>query len=551
LELFFLWVKILTPLFFAAIYTIAGLYFFPRHKLVILYSLPIFTAAIAMGIMVWMMFQRVDYNYELEWVEGGVFQQVVRILEGHAPYSKPSFEYVPALYAPLYYYVSAGFSLVLGKGLPALRAVSVLATLVTSIVIALSVLHLTKSRLAAFLGFLAYSTMYLHTLCWFDVGRVDSLWTMWLSITVIFLLYQQPRYDISMLIISAVSFVLAIFTKQISLFSAPFLFMTIWLWSGLYKASIFMALVAIAVIGIGALFQQHSGGWFYFFTLELAPAHGMKEGMLSHFFWVDIVGKIPVVAVFSLLFVRIINSSARVRMGWLSLTSAFVGMSLLSRMYTGGESNVLMPLYMLLTIMSVSYFEVVVKKYQDSRIILLGVLSVLLAVNFQSGWVAEPAEYHVPNRRPGGDDAIGDALVKKISQVSGRVCITMHGYLAYLAGKEFCSHRLLVQDVLMGNDNELAESLRTDARKKIMEGYYQVIIIDDYVDIQGFGINIQDIPYSMKLLENDTDYPQYEFYPIVSGTKPRFWLEYNGKGFVDETAKAPPSDPDGKHQAVY
>ena len=46
---------------------------------------------------------RADYKYELEWMEGGVLEHVIRFLDGKNIYSEPSIEFTPYIYTPLYY----------------------------------------------------------------------------------------------------------------------------------------------------------------------------------------------------------------------------------------------------------------------------------------------------------------------------------------------------------------------------------------------------------------------------------------------------------------
>ena len=43
----------------------------------------------------------------LEWMEGGVLQQVLRVVQHQPLYGDPSLDFVPALYMPLYYCFSA------------------------------------------------------------------------------------------------------------------------------------------------------------------------------------------------------------------------------------------------------------------------------------------------------------------------------------------------------------------------------------------------------------------------------------------------------------
>jgi len=72
---------------------------------------------------------RVGHPYVLEWEEGAMVDQSLRILRGLPLYVAPSLDFVPQLYAPLYFYLGAGASFVFGEGFVALRAVSILASL--------------------------------------------------------------------------------------------------------------------------------------------------------------------------------------------------------------------------------------------------------------------------------------------------------------------------------------------------------------------------------------------------------------------------------------
>jgi hypothetical protein len=42
------------------------------------------------------------YPYELEWMEGGMVDHVIRVLEGGSLYVAPTVDFVPFLYTPFY-----------------------------------------------------------------------------------------------------------------------------------------------------------------------------------------------------------------------------------------------------------------------------------------------------------------------------------------------------------------------------------------------------------------------------------------------------------------
>jgi len=86
-------------------------------------------------VYLWMAYQRLRYPFELEWIEGGMVDQVQRLIHGQSMYVAPGLNYVPFLYPPLYFYFSAAASLLFGAGLFPLRLVSFISSLVSFTVI--------------------------------------------------------------------------------------------------------------------------------------------------------------------------------------------------------------------------------------------------------------------------------------------------------------------------------------------------------------------------------------------------------------------------------
>src|SRR6478736_2503153 len=121
---------------------------------------PALAAGIAFIACHFIILGRLFYPYELEWIEGGSLQVVVRILDGFPVYSLPTPEYVAPLYMPFYFYVSALSAKLFGVGLPALRLVSYLASIMTCALISRSVWYITQSRLAAVLSLLCWGAMF-------------------------------------------------------------------------------------------------------------------------------------------------------------------------------------------------------------------------------------------------------------------------------------------------------------------------------------------------------------------------------------------------------
>jgi hypothetical protein len=119
--------------------------------------------------------RRMHYPFSYDQIEGGIVTSVWRIVHGYPPYPRPTLDFVPYLYAPLYLYLAAAVSKIIGVGYASLRLVSILGTLGSLAVIFLLVHGETRSRLAGLAGAGLYAACYLPLQGWFDVGRVDSL----------------------------------------------------------------------------------------------------------------------------------------------------------------------------------------------------------------------------------------------------------------------------------------------------------------------------------------------------------------------------------------
>ena len=127
------------------------------------------------GLDLFIIFSRMLYPYQLEWMEGAGLVQVNRLLAGKTLYVPPSIDFVPLIYPPLYFYVSAGIAKMIGLGFGALRLVSFLSSVLCAASIYLAVKEKTNSKFAALLGAGCFSSTFMLTGQWFDIARTDML----------------------------------------------------------------------------------------------------------------------------------------------------------------------------------------------------------------------------------------------------------------------------------------------------------------------------------------------------------------------------------------
>ena len=118
---------------------------------------------------------RAIYPFPIDGIEPGAIQEVRRVLAGQPIYVAPELGYVPFIYGPVYFYVSALLAVPTGSTLLGMRLVSLLASLGSIALVALLVRRET-GRLSMGLvagGLLAACGPQVDMAM--DVGRMDAL----------------------------------------------------------------------------------------------------------------------------------------------------------------------------------------------------------------------------------------------------------------------------------------------------------------------------------------------------------------------------------------
>jgi len=173
-------------------------------------------ALIQFGRFLYIAFSRITFPFTLEWMEGGSFIQVSRILAGRQLYVRPSFDFIPQIYPPFYYYLSALVDKIIGNHFIALRLVSILSTIGIFILIYLLVSQYSGSKLAGLLASALFGSTYELSGYWFDIARVDSLALSLLLLSI----YLFLKNDIKESVLGGLVFALSCFTKQTMLITA-------------------------------------------------------------------------------------------------------------------------------------------------------------------------------------------------------------------------------------------------------------------------------------------------------------------------------------------
>lgn len=289
--------------------------------------------------------RRIRYPFALEWIEGGLLDEVRWLLDGHALYTKPTLEHVPFIYNPLYVWVCAAACKVLGTSFFAMRLVSLASTLGTFALISALVVAETRSKAAGLVGAGLYAATFKLTQQFMDVARVDALFVL-LAIAPVWLLRARPTR--AGRAAAAVLLVLCFLAKQSGvLVAAPLVAFVLWerRWRGVpFAAGVFGGIAASA----WAL-DAASGGWYRYFAFELPGAHRTVPYLWTEFWTVDLMGPLGCAAIGAIFVVLGPGGMARrERLLWAAALAGLLLASYAARVHDGGWSNVLMPAYAVL-----------------------------------------------------------------------------------------------------------------------------------------------------------------------------------------------------------
>lgn len=434
---------------------------------------------------------RISYPFELEWMEGGHVDHVRRVLSGQQLYVEPSLEFVPYIYTPLYFYISAIFAKLLGAGFFPLRLVSSLASVGCFATIFESVRRETESPIFGILSTCLFAATYRISGAWFDIARVDSLFLLFLLCSV-FLLRFYHSYG--SLFFAGILMSLSFLTKQIALVVAMPLVIYCLLCLPRYSKYIYPLTLSL-IIGLSTiLLNLVSDGWYCYYVFELPKQHPIVTSALTGFWHHDLFDPLFIALAISLIHFICLVSNRRSRdfIYFFLLFVGMIGASWFSRLHSGGYDNVLFPAY---TVISISFglgvqvltSDIMVRSPKDSESIssnvrvLLQYFVVLICAIQLLALVYNPLD-QLPTRE---DSNAGHAFVQMLSNIEGEVFVPFHGFLPALAGKRTYAQGMAIKDIWRGKDSEIKGKLRRQIVAAIRSEEFDAIILDmDFWNLQ-------------------------------------------------------------------
>jgi len=408
--------------------------------------------------------KRLHYPFELDRMESAMMTTVLRVRHGLPLYSAPSMEWVPFLYAPVYFYISAAVSRVVGLGYPALRLVSILSTLGSFGLIYAFVVRETRNHAAALVSVGIFASLYSFTLAWFDVGRVDSLSVFFLLLALYATRFYNP-------VIAALIWLLAFQTKQTMLPVALIVFLCEW--QRPRRMLLGMATFAALAFASVHFFNAHTGGWYSYYVFGASRGLKLIPHMLLLFFPLDLLGPLGIaVALIAIaLFIQPPNLRSRAFSFYAFVTAILTGAICFVRAHDGANINAVIPVYVWLSIL-LGFAIHRILRWSATALpagswLVPAVVWLLVSVQML-GHLYRPAQWEPASL------ASRNAFMVQLKAIPGDVWATNHSYDALLAGKPMHPEMDALDSVLGRSYQPTIDELR----KQIETQHFSAIILD-------------------------------------------------------------------------
>ncbi len=210
-----------------------------------------------------------EYPYNLNYGEGPLLDQAVRLARGEGIYSLDVPPFTITNYPPLYMLAQAPLVNAYGPVFWYGRVISLVSIGAAALFLVLTIRAITRSWLAGLAGGLMLLTIP-YVLHWSPLVRIDSL-ALGLSMAGLFCVAQFPNSRFGG-VLAALLLAAAAFTRQTYLLAAPFAAFW-WLWGSGYRyRAMMLALVfGIVVLGVFAvlLVWTQGGIWFHIITANV------------------------------------------------------------------------------------------------------------------------------------------------------------------------------------------------------------------------------------------------------------------------------------------
>jgi hypothetical protein len=243
--------------------------------------LMLLAALAALFVFFWIVvLRRFNYAYELEWMAGGVLDHVERVRQGKPLYVAPTSDWIPFLYPPLYYWLSALLSRFMTDYL-ACRALSLACTVATAFFVWVLARQLGASRFWRVVAVGLFFASFSYTSYWYDLERSDSLTIAMLSAGAVVLFRFR---GLGGALVAGAIIGGAFFAKQpaTTFLGAGALGLVL---AGQWRRGLAFGAAGVLVIVTAVVWLNgQTGGWFYYYCVKMPAAHGFDAKLIAMFF---------------------------------------------------------------------------------------------------------------------------------------------------------------------------------------------------------------------------------------------------------------------------
>lgn len=246
--------------------------------------LMLLAALAALFVFFWVVvIRRIGYPYELEWMTGSVLDHVERVRQGKPLYAAPTSDWIPFLYPPLYYWLSAALSRFMTDYI-ACRGLSLVCTVVTAGFVWQMAKQLGGALFWRVVGVGLFFACFSLTSFWYDLERCDSLTIAMLTAGAVTLFRFRGLAGAA-----AAGAIIggAFFAKQPAtmFLGAGALGLVL---AGQWRRGLaFAAGGALVIFPTVAWLNAQTGGWFTYYCVKMPAGHGFEAKLISTFFIED------------------------------------------------------------------------------------------------------------------------------------------------------------------------------------------------------------------------------------------------------------------------
>jgi 4-amino-4-deoxy-L-arabinose transferase-like glycosyltransferase len=222
-------------------------------------------AQIVLLIYVWI--NHISFPLNLEAMELYSLLHVERILLGLPIYVKPSVEFIPFVYNPLYYYLTVPFTEIFGVNLQSLRLVSIIGSVGAIVVLHLSVKKMTRSAIWGYICAGLFAASYQAMDNYIDTAHADS-WLLFMILLGCYLIDLQRSMSFTLL--GVLALVLSFWFKQHGALFLIGAIIYLTLRDGLRRAWLHWVIGIIFGFGLYYFYPQSLlGSYFHYYTWQV------------------------------------------------------------------------------------------------------------------------------------------------------------------------------------------------------------------------------------------------------------------------------------------